>query len=114
LALRAFPGIPHVPMAVVPLFAAIGAGVAGLGLIGLTEWLVARMRERRDWQLSADALFDPLAAAALVSFAVGFVLFANPPATVATLRTLAASASGALAFVFLTASLGAVASRRRS
>jgi hypothetical protein len=50
----------------------------------------------------------------LVSFAVGFVLFANPPATVATLRTLAASASGALAFVFLTASLGAVASRRRS
>lgn len=114
LALRLFPGIPHLPVTVVPFFAAIGAGVAGLGLIGITEWLVARMRDRRDWQPTADALFDPLAAAALVSFAVGFVLFADPPATVAALRTLAASASGALALVLLAASVGAVANRRGS
>ena len=112
LVVRALPGIPHVPMAVVPFFAAIGAGVAGLGLIGLTEWVFARIRDGRDWQLNADALFDPLAAAALVSFAVGFVLFANPPATVAALRTLAASASGALALVLLAASVGAVTNRR--
>jgi len=114
LALRLLPGIPHVPMAVVPFFAAIGAAVAGLGLIGLTEWIVARIRERRDWRLRADALFDPLAAAALVSFAVGFVLFADPPATVGALRTFAASASGALALVFLAASVGTAANRRGS
>jgi hypothetical protein len=114
IAVRAFPGIPHVPMVVVPFFAAIGAGVAGLGLIGITEWLVARMRGRRDWSTEADALFDPLAAAALVSFAVGFVLFANPPGTVEMLRAVAASASGALAVVFLVASVGAIANRRRA
>lgn len=114
IAVRAFPGIPHVPMAVVPFFAAIGAGIAGLGLIGITEWLIARMRGRRDWSMEADALFDPLAAAALVSFAVGFVLLANPPGTVAMLRAVAASASGALALVFVVASFGAIATRRRS
>jgi hypothetical protein len=109
IALRAFPGIPHVPMTIVPFFAALGAGVAGLGMIGMMAWLVARTRGRRTWSRSADTLFDPLAAAALVSFVVGFVLFANPPATADVLRTVAASATGALALVFLTASLGAIA-----
>jgi hypothetical protein len=89
------------------------AAVTCVDAIG-TEWLVARMRGRRDWSTEADALFDPLAAAALVSFAVGFVLFANPPGTVEMLRAVAASASGALAVVFLVASVGAIANGRRA
>jgi hypothetical protein len=114
IALRAFPGIPHVPMTIVPFFAALGAGVAGLGVIGMTAWLVARAHSHRSWSKTADVLFDPLAAAALVSFGVGLVLFTDPPATVNMLRVVAASASGALALVFLTASFGAIALRRRS
>jgi len=111
---RAFPGLPHVPMTIVPFFAALGAGVAGLGMIGITAWLVARMRGGRDWSKDAELLFDPLGAAALVSLVFGSLLFANPPATVGTLRVVAATGSGALALVFLTASLGAVANRRTS
>lgn len=114
VALRVLPGLPHVPMTIVPFFAALGAGIAGLGLIGITEWLVVRARGRRDWSTDAELLFDPLAAAALVSFLIGFLLFTNPPATVGTLRVVAATGSGALALVFLTASLGAFANRRTS
>ena len=101
-------------MTIVPFFAALGAGVAGLGMIGITAWLVARMRGGRDWSKDAELLFDPLCAAALVSLVFGLLLFANPPATVGTLRVVAATGSGALALVFLTASLGAVANRRTS
>jgi hypothetical protein len=114
IALRAFPGLPHVPMTIVPFFAALGAAVAGLGIIGIAAWLVARARGRRSWSKDSDVLFDPLAAAALVSFGVGLVLFTDPPATVDMLRVVATSASGALALVFLTASFGAIALRRRS
>lgn len=110
----ALPGLPHLPMAVVPFFAAIGAAVAGLGAIGLTAWVVARARTRRDWSMNAEALFDPLAGAALVSLIIGFLLFTNPPATLETLRTVAAAATGILALVFLTASLGALVHRRTS
>jgi hypothetical protein len=101
-------------MTIVPFFAALGAGVAGLGVIGMTAWLVARAHSQRSWSKTADVLFDPLAAAALVSFGVGLVLFTDPPATVNMLRVVAASASGALALVFITASFGAIALRRRS
>jgi hypothetical protein len=114
IALRVYPGIPHVPMTIVPFFAALGAGVAGLGMIAMLAWLVARMRGWRTWSRSADTLFDPLAAASLVSFVLGVVLFSNPPATADTLRTVAASSSGALAVVFLIASLGAIAHGRTS
>jgi hypothetical protein len=114
IALRAFPGLPHVPMTIVPFFAALGAAVAGLGIIGIAAWLVARARGRRSWSKDSDVLFDPLAAAALVSFGVGLVLFTDPPATVDMLRVVATSASGALALVFLTASFGAIALRRGS
>jgi hypothetical protein len=114
IALRAFPGMPHVPMTIVPFFAALGAAVAGLGMIGMTAWLVARARGRGSWSKDSDVLFDPLAAAALVSFGVGLVLFTDPPTTVATLRVVASAASGALTLVFLAASFGAIALRKRS
>lgn len=110
----AFPGLPHLPIGVVPFFAALGAAVAVLGAIGLTAWLVARARTWREWSKNAEALFDPLAAAALVSFVIGFVLFTNPPATLEMLRAVAATATGILALVFLTASLGALVHRRTS
>jgi predicted permease len=106
------PGLPDLPIAVVPFFAALGAAISGLGAIGLISWLIARARTHRDWSRNAEALFDPLAAAAVISFVIGFVLFTNPPATLEAMRALAALAAGTLALVFLTASLGALIRRR--
>jgi hypothetical protein len=111
VALRAFPGLPVVLTTAVPFFAAVGACVAGLGVVAVTVWAIARVRGGRSWSFDTDALFDPLAAAALVSFVVGYALFMHPPATSAAWRNFAVAVSGTLAAVFLVASLGAAAHR---
>ena len=112
VALRTLPGIPVVLVTTVSFFGAAGAVVAGLGVVAMGAWLIARLRGGRSWSIDTDALFDPLAAAALVSFVVGYTLFMHPPATAAALRTFAVAVSGSLAVVFLIASLGAIAHRR--
>lgn len=112
VALRTLPGIPVVLVTTVSFFSAIGAVVAGLGVVAMFAWLIARVRGGRSWSMDTDALFDPLAAAALVSFVVGYALFMHPPATAAALRTFAIAVSGTLAVVFLVASVGAIAHRR--
>jgi hypothetical protein len=112
IALRLFPGIPVVLVTAVPFFVALGAVVAGLGVVAMAVWLVARLRAGRGWSLDTDALFDPLAVAALVSFGVGYALFTKPPATSTALRAFAVAVSATLALVFFIASLGAVAHRR--
>jgi hypothetical protein len=107
-ALIAFPGISTGLITTLSLFGAVGAAVGGLGVLAMTVWLIARVRAGRSWRVATDALFDPLAAAALVSFIVAYTLFATPPATSDALRTMAVSVSGILAGVFLIASWGAV------
>jgi hypothetical protein len=107
-ALVAFPGISTGLITTVSLFGAVGAAVGALGVIAMTVWLIARLRAGRSWRVASDALFDPLAVAALVSFIVAYTLFANPPATSDGLRTVAVGVSGVLAGVFFIASWGAV------
>ena len=108
-ALRAFPGIPSFPVTAASLFGAVGVSAAGLGVIAMTVWFIARVRAGRRWSIRSDELFDPLAVAALISFVVGYTLLVDPPATANTLRIVAAGVSGALTLVFVVASLGAVA-----
>jgi hypothetical protein len=79
----------------------------------MTVWLIARLRAGPSWRVATNALLDPLAAAALVSFIFAYALFLNPPATSDALRTIAVSVSGVLAGVFVFASWGAVHAGRR-
>jgi len=109
--LREFPGLPIFPVTFVSFFGVVGGCAAALGLIAMTAWAIARARAGRTWSADSDALFDPLAAVAIVSFVIGYVLFVDPPATGAALRILAACGSGALAVVFSVASIGALAHR---
>jgi hypothetical protein len=105
LALRVFPGIPVVLVGTVSLFVAVGASVAVLGTLAMVAWLLARIRWR-PWRHDSDAMFDPIAIAALVSFVAGFQLILTPPATPDALRTIAILVSAALAVVFTVASIG--------
>jgi hypothetical protein len=112
-ALLAFPGMSTGLITTLSLFGAVGASVGTLGVIAMTVWLIARLRARPSWRVATNALFDPLAAAALVSFMFAYTLFLNPPATSDALRTIAVSVSGVLASVFFLASWGAVHAGRR-
>jgi hypothetical protein len=111
IALRMLPGLAALPMTVVPLFGAVGLSAASLGLIAMTAWVVARVRGGHSWSIDADELFDPLAAAALISFVIGATLFVSPPSSATALRVLATSASAGLTIVFLVASVGAFSRR---
>lgn len=107
IALRVLPGIPLFAVAFVSLAGIIGACTAALGIVVAVMWAVARRRQRTH-VLAWDELFDPLAAAAVVSFFAGFILFVNPPTTPPGLRTFAVVVTSALALVFAVASLGAL------
>jgi hypothetical protein len=69
-------------------YARRAAAAATLGLGALGMWLYARARSGPAWLKHADALLDPLALTALLSFLVAYVLILNPPGTSAALRNL--------------------------
>jgi len=75
----------------------------------MTVWMILRVRARKEWSRASDALFDPLAAAALLSFVMGYILFIDPPTTSAALSRLGVGATSVMAAAFLVASMGAVA-----
>jgi len=109
--LRVLPGVSGFPVATVSLFGVIGVGAATLGIGALTLWLVTRTRSGHGWSKHPDALWDPLAVAALISFVVGYILFLNPPVTASALRNVAGGATGALSLIFLFAFSGAITHR---
>lgn len=109
--LRVLPGVSGFPVATVSLFGAIGVGAATLGIGALGLWLITRARAGHGWSKHPDALWDPIAVAALVSFVGGYVLFLNPPITASALRGIASGASGALSLIFLIAFAGAITHR---
>ena len=111
ICLRVLPGVSGFPVATVSLFGVVGLGGATLGLAALGLWLVTRWRARAQWSAHPDALFDPLAVAALISFAVGGALFLKAPDAARELRTLAGGATASLALVFFFAFLGAMTHR---
>ncbi|HEY5060665.1 MAG TPA: hypothetical protein VII52_03965, partial [Gemmatimonadaceae bacterium] len=105
IALRAFPGLPGFFVTAVSMFGAVGITVATLGVVALAVWAAAR--RRRTGPGAFDALFDPLAIAAIISFAVGFTFLVSPPAKAPALRDVARGVCASLALVFLVASGGA-------
>lgn len=105
LALRAFPGLPGFFVTAVSMFGVLGVTVATLGIVALAVWAAAR--RRRTMPGAFDALFDPLAIAAILSFAVGFTFLVSPPAKAPALRDVARGVCAALALVFLVAAAGA-------
>jgi hypothetical protein len=107
--LRIFPGIPTFVVTLVSFLEILGAWATVLGIAAMTIWVFLRIRGRGRWTLSSDALFDPLAVVALLSYVVGFVLFVDPPTTSRGLATFAASAACTLAIAFVVTSLGALA-----
>jgi hypothetical protein len=108
----ALPATVDFPVTAVSLFGAVGLAAGGLGLIALVVWLVARIRAGHTWSLDRDALFDPIAAAAVISFVVAAVLFVRPPANDAELRVFAASVCAAVTLAFAIAAAGAASYRK--
>lgn len=113
IALRAFPGIPDIPIAVVLYFGALGSWAAVAGAIAVGGWLFAHTRHDRAGSGRARvlALFDPLSAAGLV--ALGLALYAvimGPPASTRELHMYAAVACAGLSCVFAAAAAGALRS----
>jgi len=100
------PGITEVPMSVVPLFGAAGAVAGVLGVIAIIA--VAAAHIRHGHTLGYEAMFDPIAAVALVSVGIGALLFTDPPATAGKLRVLVGTGGVVLGGSFLIASLGAM------
>jgi hypothetical protein len=111
LMLLLFPGIPITAVTIVPFFGVIGASAAILGIVAMIFWLVGRFKIGRRWTLGSDLLFDPLAIAAILSYAIAYTLFLAPPATTHALRMMAARSAAVMAGVFLAAALGALAYR---
>jgi hypothetical protein len=107
ICIRVLPGLPGFPVATVAFFGALGAGAATLGVSAVGLWVVTRWRTRGHRPTHPDALFDPLALAALISFVVCGALFVRVPDAAAELRVLAGGATAALALVFFVAFVGA-------
>lgn len=109
VALHVFPGIPASLVTIVSFFGLLGACATSLGLGAMTVWALLRFRRRSEWSRDSDALFDPLAVTALLSFAMGYILFIHPPTNVLALHHLATIAGGAMTLAFVVAAVGAAA-----
>ncbi|HWH52047.1 MAG TPA: hypothetical protein VN651_10940 [Gemmatimonadaceae bacterium] len=105
-ALRAMPGLSELPMVLVPLFAATGVSVTLLGAVMAVAWVMSRRGVSPDARRGVHALFDPLAMSAVVAFGAAAVLIVGPPATAASLRSLAVAVSATFAALFAVAALG--------
>jgi hypothetical protein len=112
IALRAFPGLPGFFVTVVALFAVVGVCITALGVVAAIGWFGARRRAGRSWPTTAEELFDPLVAAAMLSFILGCFLIANPPVTAEALRRLASGAAVVLSLAFGVAGFGAMSTAK--
>lgn len=116
VAIRAFPGIPDIPIVLVLFFGALGTWAAVAGAVAVGGWLFAHShRATGNLDGQVRALFDPLSVAGLV--ALGLALYAvvmGPPATSAGLRNYATVACAGLSCAFLAAAAGASRAPRRS
>ena len=107
-ALRAMPGLVQLPMLLVPLFAATAVSIALLGAVMASAWVIVRRGSSGTARGVVHALFDPLAESAIVAFGASAVLLVGPPATSASLRSLAVAVSATFATLFAVAALGVV------
>jgi hypothetical protein len=104
VAIRAFPGLPDIPLMIVLFFAALGVWAAvagGVAVVGDALELIHRAAPTPGGA-RVHALFHPLSAAGLVALGLAAYAFVmGPPTTAAELRMAGACASGALALVFV-------------
>lgn len=108
--LLALPAIAEVPMTLVPMFGAVGAVSAVLGMAALIVWLLEHRRYHRTHRRGLAMLFDPLATIGFLCIAVGSLLFFNPPSSALELRDVIATAGIVLAASCAVSAVGALIS----